>query len=199
MASRQFDFVDARTVRDQDGVEYDVLDALSALPWKAQLCPVMRHEYAILSKSPTDLWFALEAMVRLSPDSYRAFFRGYPRPNRYWDAPDGLRYWRGRFELDRSSPDSAEQPRRVDDGATAIKTGMGHPGHRTAQTRMFEGLMVVVANPRGAGPRVRTMSRVPEATRRTVEPGTGRPSNHSATSGAAQSRPVPVDVRHQTE
>lgn len=23
-----------------------------------------------------------------------AYFRAYQRPNRYWDVPDGLRYWR---------------------------------------------------------------------------------------------------------
>jgi hypothetical protein len=127
MASKQFELVDGRTVRDEDGIEYDVLDAINALPWKRQLCPVMGHEYAILSRSPTDAWFALEAMVRLNPDSYRAFFRGYPRPNRYWDAPDGLRYWRGRFELDRCNPDSVEPPRRVDDGAKASKDWDGPP------------------------------------------------------------------------
>ena len=50
---------------------------------------------AILSRSPEGAWYVVEAMIRLSPNRYRAFFRGYQSANRYWEAPDGMRYWRG--------------------------------------------------------------------------------------------------------
>jgi hypothetical protein len=123
----KFEFVDAQTVRDAEGATHDVMAAIAALPWTKQRCPQMRHEYAILRRSPEDAWFVLEAMVRLNPDSYRAYFRGYQWANKYWDAPDGLRYWRGRFELDRCEPDSVEPPRRVSDGAKAIKNWDGPP------------------------------------------------------------------------
>ncbi len=63
-------------------------------------------------------------LLARNPDSFRAFFRGYPSANRYWDAPDGLRYWRGRFEIDRGQPDDAGL-RRVDDGAKAAKVWDG--------------------------------------------------------------------------
>lgn len=123
----RYEFVDARTLRASDGSLVDVFDAIDALPWVQQLCPFMRHEYAITSKSPPWAWYALEAMIRLHPDSYKAYFRGYPYPNRYWEGPDGLRYWRGKFEIDRATPDSVEPPRRVDGGAKPIKGWDGPP------------------------------------------------------------------------
>lgn len=119
--------VDARTVHADDGREFDVLDAIGALPWVQQLCPLMPHEYAVLFKSPEWAWAALEAMVRWSPDSYRAYFRGYQTPNRYWVAPDGLRYWRTGMMLNRCTLDSVEPPRRVDEGAKPIKDWDGPP------------------------------------------------------------------------
>jgi len=123
----KFEFVDATTVRGSDGKSVSVLDAISALPWVDQLCPFMPHQYAINGRSPEWAWYALESMIRLNPESYRAFFRGYPSANKYWDAPDGLRYWRGRFEIDRCEPDSVEPPRRVDAGAKPIKDWEGPP------------------------------------------------------------------------
>lgn len=117
----KLEFVDSRTARDADGREYDVLKAIGALPWVSQLCPQMPHQYAVHSKSPDWAWDVLEAMVKSSnPDSYRAYFRGYQTPNRYWEAPDGLRYWRTR-ELNRCRPDSVEPLRRVADGAKPVK------------------------------------------------------------------------------
>ena len=105
----------------------DILEAIAALPWVDQLCPFMRHQYAVRRRSPLQAWDALDAMIRDSPDSYLAYFRGYQRPNRYWDGPDGLRYWRTRFELNRCTPDSVEPPRRVDEGATPILDWDGPP------------------------------------------------------------------------
>ena len=94
-------------------------EAIAALPWVDQLCPFMPHQYAIVSKSPAWAWHALAAIIRFTPQRYRAYFRGYPSANWYWDAPDGLRYWRsGGIELDRCRPDSVEPLRRVNEGAT---------------------------------------------------------------------------------
>jgi hypothetical protein len=123
----RFDVLDARTVHGADGAEYDVLEAIDALPWVDQLCPLMPHQYAVLRKSPESAWFALDAMIRSSPDSFLAYFRGYEHPNRYWQGPDGLRYWRTRFELNRCTLDSVETPRRVDDGAVPIAGWVGPP------------------------------------------------------------------------
>lgn len=121
MAAGQFEYVDERTLSGADGTQFDVLDAVQQLPWVRQLCPFMPHEYAILRKSPEQDWYVVEAMIRLSPTSYRAFFRGYPSTNRYWEAPDGRRYWRSRFELDRSDASDTEGLRRRDEGVHAIK------------------------------------------------------------------------------
>jgi hypothetical protein len=119
--------VDSRTVvADDDGTEFDVLEAAKALPWVDQLCPLMPHQYAVQMRSPEMAFRVLEAMVAKSPESYRAYFRGYQSPNRYWDAPDGLRYWRTR-ELNRCDPDSVEPLRRVEDGAKPIKDWDGPP------------------------------------------------------------------------
>lgn len=125
--AKQFQYVDDRTLRDADGATFDVLDAVQHLPWVRQLCPFMPHEYAILGKSPEHAWYVVEAMIRLSPTSYRAFFRGYHSANRYWAAPDGHRYWRGRFELDRWHAADDEGLRRRNEGAHAIKDWDGPP------------------------------------------------------------------------
>ena len=126
MAKKRFEVVDTRTVVDEAGQRYDVMDAVAALKWTRMWCPSMPHEYAILSEATAAPWFAIEAMVRLSPAGFRAYFRGYQRPNRYWDAPDGRRYWRGRYEIDRWWPDD-EPLRRVDEGGTRITDWDGAP------------------------------------------------------------------------
>ena len=87
-----FQYVDSATLRASDGAEYDVLDAIAALRWVDQLCPFMPHQYSVLRTSPEWAWFTLDATIRHSPDSYRAYFRGYTTPNLYWEGPDGLRY-----------------------------------------------------------------------------------------------------------
>lgn len=119
--SKQFAYVDERTLRGDDGQLYDVPAAIAECGWVRQLCPFMPHEYAILGKAPEQAWFVVEAMIRLSPSSYRAYFRGYQATNRYWEAPDGMRYWRSRFELDRWHSADREGLRRRDDGAKPIK------------------------------------------------------------------------------
>ena len=87
-------YVNESTLADASGARHNVLQAIEELPWVRQWCPFMPHEYAIRGKSPLDAWDLLDAMICLSPKSYRAFFRGYGRANRYWEAPDGRRYWR---------------------------------------------------------------------------------------------------------
>ena len=124
---QHFELTDSRRVPAGDGTEVDILEAIGALPWVTQLCPLMPHQYAVLRKSPEWAWLALDATIRQCPDSYRAYFRGYRTPNRYWEAPDGLRYWRTRFELNRCTLDSVEPPRRVDKGATPIHDWDGPP------------------------------------------------------------------------
>jgi hypothetical protein len=126
-AEVRFRVVEERTIRGADDVAIDVLEAIDALPWIRQLCPLMPHEYAVLRESPERSWFAVDAMIRLSPTSFLAYFRGYQRPNRYWVGPDSLRYWRTRFELNRCTLDSVEMPRRVDEGATPVPNWDGPP------------------------------------------------------------------------
>jgi hypothetical protein len=81
----------------------------------------MRHEYTIWGKGPEWAWNVLSTMLLArNPESFKAYYRNYEKPNRYWDAPDGLRYWRGRFEIDRGKPDGVGQ-RRVSDGGRPSK------------------------------------------------------------------------------
>ena len=122
-----FVIVDPRSVQAPDGRIYNVLEAIQALPWTAQLCPLMRHEYTIWRKGPEWAWNVLSAMLLArNPDSFGAYFRGYQSANRYWDAPDGLRYWRGGFEIDRGQPDGSGL-RRVDAGAKRAIAWAGPP------------------------------------------------------------------------
>jgi hypothetical protein len=62
-----------------------------------------------------------------NPETYRAYFRGYRSPNRYWDAPDGQRYWLTRMMINRCRPDSVEPLRLVSEGATSIPDWDGPP------------------------------------------------------------------------
>ena len=85
----------------------------------------MRHEYTIWGKGPEWAWNVLTTMLLASnPASFRAYYRNYQTANRYWDAPDGRRYWRGRFEIDRGKPDGVGQ-RRVRDGGKPSKAWDG--------------------------------------------------------------------------
>lgn len=138
----QFEIADARTVIGEDGVKYDILKAIDALHWVHQLCPLMPHDYAVLFKSPHASWLAVDWMLGHSADSYRAYFRGYPRPNRYWDGPDGMRYWRTGMMLNRCEPDSVEPLRLVADGAAPIKDWDGPPwapNHSRLYTKEADG------------------------------------------------------------
>jgi hypothetical protein len=122
-------YVDERTL-EIDGQPIDVMGAAETLPWVKQLCPFMPHEYAVISNSPRDAFTAIEAMVRLSPAGYQAYFRGYSRPMRYWDAPDGNRYWMtgwGGGRMVNRTADDQDPPRRVDEGARPAVHSDGPP------------------------------------------------------------------------
>jgi hypothetical protein len=122
------EIIDSRTVRDQEGRDYDVFESINSLPWVKQLCPQMPHEYAHKLKSDQHAYAVVERMLKASnPDSYRAYFRGYQSPNRYWDAPDGRRYWLTMMMINRCLPDPDEPLRRVDQGAKAITDWDGPP------------------------------------------------------------------------
>ena len=127
MLGKSWGVLDSHTVRAEDGSEFDVIQAIGQLPWVDQTCPLMPHQYAVLFKSPDLAWRVLDAMVRWNPLSYRAYFRGYSTPNRYWEAPDGLRYWRTGMMLNRCTPESVEPPRRVDQDAKPIRNWEGPP------------------------------------------------------------------------
>ncbi len=128
MGLTTLEIIDSRTVRDEDGRDHDVLASMNALPWVRQLCPQMPHEYAHKRESDQLAYAVVERMLKASnPDSYRAYFRGYPTPNRYWEAPDGRRYWLTKFMINRCWPDSIERLRRVDEGAKAITDWDGPP------------------------------------------------------------------------
>jgi hypothetical protein len=45
-----YDIVAPDTVRGPDGRDHHVLDAIGALPWTPQLCPLMRLEYSHLGQ-----------------------------------------------------------------------------------------------------------------------------------------------------
>lgn len=82
----------------------------------------MAHEYSIWEKvGPSWAWHVIVAMLAVrSGRGFRAYFRGYPTANNYWDGPDGLRYWRGRAEIDRSRPDD-DDLRRVTDRVKPVE------------------------------------------------------------------------------
>ena len=58
--------------------------AIERLPWRwalpADAMPA--HQYVMLGRCPTDAWDRLARIIRDHPDSFEAYFRGYPRPNR---------------------------------------------------------------------------------------------------------------------
>lgn len=126
----RFEILDSRTVRDEHGRDHDLLEAIAVLPWVCQTCPVMPHEYVHKFNKRTDplAYDVVDRMLKASnPESYRAYFRGYQSPNRYWEAPDGRRYWLTMYMINRCWPDSVEPLRRVDQGAKAIPDWDGPP------------------------------------------------------------------------
>ena len=124
----RFEVVDGHTIVDAEGVEHDIAEAIAALPWVDQLCPLMPHQYAHRSKADPLANGVVEHMLKAAnPATYRAYFRGYRSPNRYWDAPDGQRYWLTRMMINRCWPDSVEPLRLVSGGAEPTPDWDGPP------------------------------------------------------------------------
>jgi hypothetical protein len=124
----RFEIIGSAVVRDEEGVKHDVLEAIAVLPWVKQLCPLMPHEYAHQKKADLLTYAVVEHMLKAAnPETYRAYFRGYLAPNRYWDAPDGQRYWLTRMMINRCWPDSVEPLRLVSDGAKPVPDWDGPP------------------------------------------------------------------------
>jgi hypothetical protein len=124
----RYEIVDAQTVRDDFGHDHDVLQAIELLPWVRQLCPLMPHEYAHQAKADSLAYGVVEHMLKAAnPGTYRAYFRGYATPNRYWNAPDGQRYWLTKMMINRFWPDSVEPLRLVSEGAGPIPDWDGPP------------------------------------------------------------------------
>jgi hypothetical protein len=124
---------DRRTVRLADNRLLPLTEAIDRLPWVPMLCPTMPHQYVVSgwgAVEPTDL-AAILAMIRDSPDTRLAYWRGYQTPNRYWHGPDGFRYWtspafsKAEFCLNRT--DDVDDTRAVDDGEQPIKNWGGCP------------------------------------------------------------------------
>ncbi len=103
-----------------------VREAIERLPWRTALPAdgMAAHQYVIVGKCPGDAWDALDGEIRDNPESYDAYFRGYPWPMHYWEF-EGHRYWRTSARrsvhmLNRCTLDSVEPPRRVDQGAEPV-------------------------------------------------------------------------------
>lgn len=125
--------VDGQIVSD-DGQAYDVRESIESIPWVTATQYPPPHQYVIRERCPAVAWSVLDAAIANHPDSYLAYFRGYQRPNRYWDF-DGRRYWRTSnagpggvtHMLNRCLFSDAEPPRRVDQGAQPIPDWEGPP------------------------------------------------------------------------
>lgn len=116
-------------VVDDNGRIYDLEEAILATRWVTATKYPPPHQYAVLGRTPMEAWDVIATTIKGRADSYLAYFRGYWRPNRYLDLPDH-RYWRtssggagGRVThmLNRCTYDSAEPPRRLDEGAEPIE------------------------------------------------------------------------------
>jgi hypothetical protein len=88
-------YCDRNSVLLSDGSVLRIADAIDRLEWQPMLCPTMPHAYVVstwrsLDRSAFD---AILEMIRHSPDTVGAYWRGYQRPTRYWHGPNGFRYW----------------------------------------------------------------------------------------------------------
>jgi hypothetical protein len=119
-------------VNAETGEEYDLITVAARLPWQAyrrmwkDYPPYMPpHEYVRLGKCNYTDWDVLYFACTKHSESYRAYFRGYQSPMRYWEPGNGYRYWHtaphGVSMLNRCTLDSVEPPRRVIKGEKPIK------------------------------------------------------------------------------
>ena len=72
-----FKFQDGKVVDDAGNI-YDVHEATERIPWvTAQQYPPP-HQYVIFHRCPKIDWEVLNCAITKHPDSYLAYFRGYP-------------------------------------------------------------------------------------------------------------------------
>jgi hypothetical protein len=124
---------DARSVVMADGSVLAMSDAIDRLSWQPMLCPTMPHEYVVSSWGSLDreAFDAILAMIRQSPDTVLAYWRGYQWPNRYWHGPNGYRYWTtpgyaaGSVVLNRT--DDVDDTRPLSSGGKPIRDWTGCP------------------------------------------------------------------------
>jgi hypothetical protein len=142
---------DAVAYRDRDSVlladgsVQPIADAIDRLEWQPMLCPTMPHAYVVstwisLDRSSFD---AILAMIRHSPDTVLAYWRGYQRPTRYWHGPNGFRYWTtpgyeaGSIVLNRT--DDVDDTRPVALGGEPVRDWVGCPWEpQGASPRIYE-------------------------------------------------------------
>jgi hypothetical protein len=136
---------DRESVLLADGSVLRLTDAIDRLSWQPMLCPTMPHEYVVSTWSSLDrvAFGAILAMIRDSPDTVLAYWRGYQWPNRYWHGPNGYRYWTtpgyasGSIVLNRTN--AVDDSRPVRDGGQPIRDWVGCPWEpQTNDPRVYE-------------------------------------------------------------
>jgi hypothetical protein len=126
-------FRDRDSVLLVDGAVLAVTDAIARLRWQPMLCPTMPHSYVVSTWSSLDrsAFDAILEMIRHSPDTVSAYWRGYQWPTRYWHGPNGFRYWTtpgfepGSVVLNRT--DDIDDTRPVDRGGQPAPDWGGCP------------------------------------------------------------------------
>lgn len=116
-----------------DGSILALTDAIARLAWQPMLCPTMPHAYVVSTWSSLDrsAFDAILAVIRDSPDTVLAYWRGYQWPTRYWHGPNGFRYWTtpgyepGSIVLNRT--DDIDDTRPVALGGEPIRDWVGCP------------------------------------------------------------------------
>ena len=117
-----------------DGEVFDIRDAIARIPWVSATMYPPPHQYVVRHRCPAIPWMVLATAISKHPTSYLAYFRGYAKPNRYLEI-DGYRYWQTSaggagglvLMLNRGTFESAEPPRRVDQGAKPAQNWIGPP------------------------------------------------------------------------
>jgi hypothetical protein len=129
--------VEGEQVVSETGEVFDIRETILRIPWTTatKYAASSPHQYVVQSRCPSELWAVLACFIAKHPDGYEAYFRGYQRPMHYIEL-DQFRYWRtasGGFGggvthmLNRCTFDSAEPPRRADQGAKPIPNWQGPP------------------------------------------------------------------------
>jgi hypothetical protein len=82
-----------------------------------------RHQYCVKRECEPVAYAVLQTIITKSPESYRAYWRGYQSAFRYWEH-DGNLYWQtylhGTEMLNRRPVADGDLPRRVSEGGKPI-------------------------------------------------------------------------------